>query len=104
MGNSKSSCVETNLDGKKPNYLGKGTIPPPLPTNEAGSKRRLDSMIRKLEQTGQYESYDKIIQEQRQLGIIEKALRKATGKEFYIPHKGMTRENVQKKYKTKYSV
>ena len=68
---------------------------PPLPTNEAGSKRRLDSLIRKLERTGQYESYDKIIQEQRQLGIIEKAPTKATGKEFYIPHKGVTRENAE---------
>ena len=68
---------------------------PPLPTNETGSKRRLDHLIRKLEQTDQYERYDEIIREQLQLGIIEAAPEKATGKEFYIPHKGVTRNDVE---------
>ena len=31
---------------------------PTLPTNEAGSKRRLEQLIRKLKRNGQYEEYD----------------------------------------------
>lgn len=34
---------------------------PPLPTNEIGSKRRLEQLIRKLERNGQYDDYDSII-------------------------------------------
>ena len=68
---------------------------PPLPTNEAGSKRRLEQLIRKLERDGQYEKYDSIIQEQLQEGVVEEAPEAATGKEFYIPHKGVTRENAE---------
>ena len=68
---------------------------PTLPTNEAGSKRRLNHLVRKLEQTGQYERYDEIIQEQLKHGIIEAAPQKATGKEFYIPHKGVTRDDAE---------
>ena len=51
--------------------------------------------VRKLEQTDQYERYDEIIREQLQLWIIEAAPEKATGKEFYIPHKGVTRNDVE---------
>ena len=36
---------------------------PMLPTNKAGSKRRLEQLIRKLERNGQYEEYDSIIKE-----------------------------------------
>ena len=62
---------------------------PTLPTNEAGSKRRLEQLIRKLERN------DSIIQEQLQDGVVEPAPDVATGKEFYIPHKGVTRENAE---------
>ena len=62
---------------------------PPLPTNEAGSKRRLEHLIRKLNQTDQYGNYEEIIQEQLQMGIFEPTAKTATGKEFYIPHKGV---------------
>lgn len=68
---------------------------PTLPTNEAGSKRRLDQLIRKLERNGQYEEYDSIIQDQLQEGIVEPAPETPTGKEFYIPHKGVNRENAE---------
>ena len=34
---------------------------PTLPTNEAGSKRRLEQLVRKLERNGKYEEYDSII-------------------------------------------
>ena len=68
---------------------------PTLPTNEAGSKRRLEQLVRKLERNGQYEEYDSIIQEQLREGIVEPAPEVATGREFYIPHKGVTRENAE---------
>ena len=68
---------------------------PTLPTNEAGSKRRLDQLIRELERNGQYEEYDSIIQDQLQEGIVEPAPETPTGKEFYIPHKGVDRENAE---------
>ena len=68
---------------------------PTLPTNEAGSKRRLEQLVRKLQRNGQYEEYDSIIQEQLKEGIVEPAPEVATGREFYIPHKGVTRENAE---------
>lgn len=68
---------------------------PTLPTNEAGSNRRLDQLICKLEQNGQYEEYDSIIQNQLQEGIVEPAPETPTGKVFYIPHKGVNRENAE---------
>ena len=61
---------------------------PTLPTNDAGSKRRLEQLVRKLERNGKYEEYDSIIQEQLQEGIVEPAPKVATGREFYIPNKG----------------
>ena len=68
---------------------------PTLPTNEAGSKRRLEQLLRKLERNGQYEEYNSIIQEQIKEGVVEAAPEVATGKEFYVPHKGVTRENAE---------
>ena len=69
---------------------------PALPSNEAGSKRRLEQLIRKLERNGQYQEYDSIIQQQLHEGIIEPTLDETTfGKEFYIPHKGVTRETAE---------
>ena len=67
---------------------------PTLPTNEAG---RLEQLVRKFYQNGQYEEYDSIIQDQLKEGIVETAPSVATGREFYIPHKGVTRENVESK-------
>ena len=52
-------------------------------------------MLRKLEKNGQYAEYDGIIQEQLRLGIIERAPEVPTGKEFYIPHKDVTRKNAE---------
>ena len=66
---------------------------PPLPTDEAGSKRRLEQLVKKLERTNQYTEYDNIIQEQLQLGVIKAAPKEPTGKEFYIPHKGVSRKD-----------
>ena len=68
---------------------------PPLATNEMGSKRRLEQLIRKLQRDGQYEQYDNIIQQQIKDKIVEPAPEKATGKEYYIPHKAVTRVNAE---------
>lgn len=84
---SQAGWYETKLPWKA-NHL-------TLPTNEAGSKRRLEQLIRKLKRNGQYEKYDSIIQEQLQEGVVEAAPDSANGKEFYIPHKGVIRENAE---------
>ena len=70
-------------------------IHPSLPTNELGSRRRVENLIKKLQRSGEYENYNAIIQEQFQEGIVEPAPQVAKGKEFYIPHKGVTRENAE---------
>ena len=68
---------------------------PPLPTNEVGSRRRLTSLVRKLKKEGNYEQYDKIICEQLEQGIIEKASKEPTGKEHYLPHKAVVRKSAE---------
>ena len=68
---------------------------PTLPTNEAGSKRRLEQLVRKLERNGQYKKYNSIIQDQLKEEIVEPAPEVATVREFYIPHKEVTRENAE---------
>ena len=85
LGRSDTGWYETKLP-LKGNHA-------PLPSNERGSKRRLDQLIRKLEKNGQYVEYNKIIQDQLQQGAIEIALMEPTG--YYIPHKGVTRQNAE---------
>ena len=68
---------------------------PKLPTNEKNSKKRLDQLIWKLEKNKQYEEYNDIIQEQFRQGIIETAPEESSGKEFYIPHKGVIKEEAE---------
>ena len=87
LGRSDAGWYETKLPWKG-NH-------PPLPSNERGSKRRLDQLIRKLEKNGQYAEYNEIIQDQLQQGVIEITPTEPTEKEYYIPHKGVTRKRVQ---------
>ncbi len=68
---------------------------PALPTNEAGSRRRLQQLVKRLERDGNYERYDSIIQEQLQSGVIESAPTKPTGNEYYMPHKGVVKEDAE---------
>ena len=68
---------------------------PPLPTNENGSKRRLGQLVCKLQRNEQYQNYDNIIQEQLNQGVIEIAPERPSGKEFYIPHKAVTRKHAE---------
>ncbi|XP_020909539.1 uncharacterized protein LOC110247453 [Exaiptasia diaphana] len=66
---------------------------PPLQNNKAGSLRRLETLVNKLRRNGQLETYNTIIQEQLKDGIIEEAEETAKGREFYIPHKPVIRED-----------
>ena len=68
---------------------------PPLPNNETGSLKRLGSLVQRLKRNGKLKYYDTIIQEQLQEGIVEEAEMPAKGREFYIPHKAVIRENAE---------
>jgi hypothetical protein len=68
---------------------------PRLPTNEAGSRRRLVSVIKKRTREGNYERYDDIMREQLDQGIIERAPVEASGKEHYLPHKGVVKQSAE---------
>ena len=84
---NQAGWYETNLPWK--------TNHPDLPTNETGSRRRLNNLVKRLERNGTYQRYDDIIQDQLEQKIIELASAEVTGKEFYIPHKGIVRQSAQ---------
>ena len=67
----------------------------PSGTNEANSQRRLRTLVSKLKNTGKFEQYDDVIQEQLKDGIIEPIPDSPEGREFYIPHKGVFRDTAQ---------
>ena len=66
---------------------------PPLPNNKIGSLKRLATLVQRLKRSGKLEDYDAIMQQQLEEGVIEEAEMPAQGKEFYIPHKAVIREN-----------
>ena len=68
---------------------------PPLPSNHDGSVRRLNSLLRKLRRTDMLSEYDAVIREQLKAGVVEKAPDEITGKEFYLPHRAVVRENAE---------
>ena len=68
---------------------------PPLPTNEMGSRRRLENLVKRLKSNDRYHDYDAIIQQQLDEGVIEVAPVEATGKEFYIPHKAVVKNSAE---------
>ena len=68
---------------------------PPLPSNESGSLKRLGNLVQRLKKTGGLDEYNAIIHDQLCEGIVEEADMPASGKEFYIPHKAVVRENVE---------
>ncbi|XP_028412468.1 uncharacterized protein LOC114535296 [Dendronephthya gigantea] len=78
---------ETNLPWK-PNH-------PPLPTNKAGSRRRLTTLVRKLRREGNYEQYDNVIRDQINQGIIEVAPEEPKGRVFYLPHTGVVKSSAE---------
>ena len=68
---------------------------PALPTNERGSRRRLESLVTKLKRENLTSEYNAIIQDQKQSGIVEPAESPAKGVEFYLPHKPVVRETAK---------
>ena len=68
---------------------------PPLPNNKEGSMYRLNSLLRKLQRTNMLSQYDAVIREQLEEGVVERAPTEATGKEFYLPHRAVVRENAE---------
>ena len=68
---------------------------PTLPTNEVGSQRRLEQLIKRLQRDGNYEGYNNVIQEQLQSGVIETAPAEPKGKEYYIPHKAVSKQDAE---------
>ena len=68
---------------------------PPLPSNREGSLRRLNSLLRKLRKSDTLAEYDAVIREQLKEGVVERAPEEVTGKEFYLPHRAVVRENAE---------
>jgi len=68
---------------------------PPLPNNQNGSLLRLNSLLRKLRLTDMLAQYDAVIREQLEEGVVERAPSEAMGKEFYLPHRAVVRENAE---------
>ena len=68
---------------------------PPLSSNEGGSLRRLDSLLRKLEISDILYECDAVIRQQLEEGIVGQVLGPPTGTEFYIPHKAVARESAE---------
>ena len=65
---------------------------PPLPSNKDGSLRRPSSLNKKLERPGLTAEYDEIIRDQKEQGIVEECPTEPGGREFYIPHKPVIRQ------------
>ena len=57
--------------------------------------KQLESLVKWLEKAGQLDDYDGINKEQLQEGIIEEVPLAATGREIYIPNKGVVSESAQ---------
>ena len=64
---------------------------PPLPSNKAGSLRRLAQLHNKLQRMDASKKYAEVIEQQRSEGIVETAMEPPTGNEFYISHKPVVR-------------
>jgi hypothetical protein len=64
-----------------------------LANNNTDSLNSLDNLVKKLDKAaGMLESYDGIIRDQLEQGIVEHVEEGLKGKEFYIPHKAVVRD------------
>ena len=73
----------------KPNH-------PKLYDNKSGSIGRLKNLVTKLRKDPKLlEQYDQQIHKYLEEGIIEKAPDDIKGKEFYLPHKAVVKENAE---------
>lgn len=84
-------------DGRYETSLLSKASHPELPTNQHVTKRRLQSLLNRLEkQPGMLENYHDIIENQCDEGVIEVAPKKLDGKrEHYIPHKPVVLEQAE---------
>ena len=64
-------------------------------SNMNASLRRLDPLLRKLRRTDMLLKYDAVIRDQIDQGIVEKASSIVTGKEFYLPHCAVVRDDAE---------
>ena len=69
---NRAGCYETKLPWKD-NH-------PTLPTNEMGSRRRVEQLIKWLRRNESYKNYNNIIQDQLQQGVIKMARNRAVNK------------------------
>ena len=67
----------------------------PLPNNKSGSLRRLENLANWLERSDLFDQYDKVIKDQLEQGIVERANEVPEGREFYIPHKPVVRDSAE---------
>ena len=68
---------------------------PQLPSNKEGSLRRLDRLYNKFEKMEVTREYNKVIEQQKEEGIVELADELPKSKEFYLPHKPVVRTGAQ---------
>ena len=68
---------------------------PPLPSNKESSLRRLDRLYNKLEKMEVTREYNKVIEQQKEEGIVELADELTKSKEFYLPHKPVVRTGAE---------
>ena len=67
----------------------------PLPNNYEQSIHRLNTLVCKLRRTDMLSEYDAVISEWLEHGVIEKVPEKVEGKEFYLPHRALVREEAE---------
>ena len=70
---------------------------PPLDTNKSGSLGRLNSLLNNLKCNDQFSTYNDIIRDQQENGIVEKVDEKSRcqNNEYYMPHKAVVRKAAQ---------
>ena len=70
---------------------------PPFDTNKSGSLGRLNSLLNNLKRNDQFNTYNDIIRDQEENGIVEKVDEKShcRNNEYYMPHKAVVREAAQ---------
>ena len=70
---------------------------PPLDTNKSVSLGRLNSLLNNLKRNDQFNTYNDIIRDQQENGIVEKVDEKSRcqNNEYYMPHKAVVRKAAQ---------
>ena len=86
LSQSPEGWYETNLFWKEK--------PPPVDKNKSESLGRLNSLLHNLKRNDQFNTYNDIIRDQQENGIVEKVDEKSQcqNNEYYMPHKAVVRE------------